>query len=33
MHFCDREGFDFAEEMQRARMHYKAETAETEETV
>jgi hypothetical protein len=26
IHFCDREGFDFAHELDRARMHYEAET-------
>jgi hypothetical protein len=25
VHFCDREGFDFREELDRARMHYQAE--------
>ncbi len=26
MHFCDREGFDFGHELERACMHYEAET-------
>lgn len=28
MHFCDREGFDFRAELDRARRHYEAETTE-----
>jgi hypothetical protein len=28
MHFCDRESFDFQKELDRARMHYEAETTE-----
>jgi hypothetical protein len=28
MHFCDRESFDFSKELDRARMHYQAETTE-----
>jgi hypothetical protein len=28
MHFCDRESFDFGKELDRARMHYQAETTE-----
>jgi len=31
MHFCDREGFDFREELDRAQMHYEAETVDLEE--
>jgi hypothetical protein len=27
MHFCDREGFTFDKELDRARMHYEAETS------
>ena len=26
MHFCDRESFDFTNELERARAHYEAET-------
>jgi len=31
MHFCDREDFNFADELERARRHYEAETADWEE--
>jgi len=30
MHFCDREGFDFRHELNRARTHYEAETTDLE---
>ncbi len=33
MHFCDRAGFGFVHELERARMHYESETAVMEEAV